>query len=38
VDVLRKTLVKMSEDGKRHALALDLHPDDAALLAEALES
>jgi hypothetical protein len=37
VDVLRKTLVKMSEDGKRHALALDLHPDDAALLTEALE-
>ena len=38
VDVLRKTLVKMSEAGKQHALALDLHPDDGALLAEALEA
>lgn len=37
LEVLRKTLAKMSDAGKRHALALELHPDDAALLAEALD-
>ena len=38
VEVIRKTLAKMSDEGKRHALALELHPDDAALLAEALSA
>ena len=36
VDVLRKTLVKMSDDGKAAALSLTLAPDEADLLQQAL--
>lgn len=36
LDVVRKTLAKMSEEGKRHALTVPLAADDAALVAEAL--
>ncbi len=36
IEVVRKTLAKMSETGKRHALEMPLRPDDAALVAEAL--
>lgn len=36
VDVVRKTLKKMSDEGKRHALAIDLPPADRAVVEEAL--
>jgi Domain of unknown function (DUF4202) len=36
VDVVRKTLAKMSDDAKVHALALDLAPDDRAVIERAL--
>jgi hypothetical protein len=36
VDVVRKTLVKMSDEGKQQALALDLPVEDRALIEEAL--
>jgi hypothetical protein len=37
VEVIRKTLPKMSEEGRRLALSLPLGPDDAALLERALQ-
>lgn len=36
LDVVRKTLAKMSEEGKRQALTVPLDSEDAALVAEAL--
>jgi len=36
VDIVRKTLVKMSDDGKRHALAMKLDPADVAIVEQAL--
>jgi hypothetical protein len=36
VDVTRKTLVKMSDEAKTHALSLDLPPEDRAVVEQAL--
>ncbi len=36
VEVVRKTLAKMSEEGRRQALAVPLEGGDAALVEEAL--
>ena len=36
VDIVRKTLVKMSDEGKRHALAMSLDPADVAIVEQAL--
>ena len=38
VDVVRKTLAKMSDEGKRFATGIDLDPRDQAIVARALES
>ena len=38
LEVLRKTWPKMSDDGRRAALALDLAPDLRALVARAIAS
>lgn len=36
VEVVRKTLAKMSDEGRRQALGVELEPDDAAVVEEAL--
>ena len=36
VDIVRKTLAKMSDDGKRHALAMPLAADDLRIVEQAL--
>jgi hypothetical protein len=38
VDVVRKTLIKMSEAGRTMALSLELPPEDRALIEEAIDA